>query len=116
MVVAGAVADGFDNNNMQVMGHLLETLEIAMLFSFAFLFKIVTWRDILLALGAYICFRVAGFDYMYNWAAGNEWSYMGGGNWWDMFLVKVPPTGLIFIRTIFFATGLSFIIKEIKWL
>ena len=114
MVIAGAVADGLNYTGLQSWGHLLETLEIAMLFGFAFLFKIVTWDKFLFALGAYICFRVAGFDYMYNWAAGNLWSYMGGQNAWDLFLVKVPPHGLVFIRTIFLATGTAFVIKELK--
>jgi hypothetical protein len=84
-----------------------------MAFSYCFIFKMFTWDVFLLSLAAYTFIRVAFFDIAYNLTSGNKWSYMGGENWWDKWLVKVPPFGMVFIRVILLAVGIAIVIKEL---
>lgn len=120
LVVIGAAGDGLNNTGVQTWGHLFEAIEILAALLLVFLTvvgrweKVDTWREFLLLLGAYICIRVAGFDYIYNLVAGNDWDYVcvgEGCNWWDQLLSNWNPGGLAFSRSIFLITGISFPIK-----
>jgi len=113
LVLIGASADGLNNSGVQTWGHLLEVIEVLGLFMVLIVFKLFTWRQVLLALGSYICLRVFAFDYMYNIAAGNEVYYIGGSNWWDLVLSRQYPTGLLFGRVIFLITGVAIPIKHL---
>ncbi|KKK85460.1 hypothetical protein LCGC14_2773070, partial [marine sediment metagenome] len=113
LTIVGASADGLNNSGVQTWGHLLEVIEVLGLFMVLIVFKLFTWRQVLLALGSYICLRVFAFDYMYNIAAGNEVYYIGGSNWWDLVLSRQYPTGLLFGRVIFLITGVAIPIKHL---
>ena len=112
LVALGASADGL-NTHMQTWGHLLEAIEILGLFSFLIVFKIDR-KQFVYALGSYICFRIAGFDLLYNLAAGNEWYYLDGSNWWDLALSRQYPSGLLFGRGIFLILGLAFPFNHLR--
>ena len=113
LVALGASADGL-NTQVQTFGHLLEAIEVLGLFMFLIVFKLFTWRQVLLALGSYICLRVFAFDYMYNIVTNNELYYIGGYNWWDLALSRMYPTGLLFGRVIFLITGVAIPIKHLR--
>ena len=114
LVLIGASADGLNNSGVQGYGHLLEVIEVLGLFMVLIVFKLFTWRQFAYVLGAYICFRVFAFDYMYNIAAGNELYYIGGSNWWDQALSRQYPTGLLFGRVIFLITGVAFVFNHLR--
>ena len=109
-VVTGAVADGLNADVIQTWGHLLDALEKALLISGAFIFKP---RSFIAYLLAYVFIRVATFDYIINLVRGLPLLYLGGENWWDMFLVKFPSHGVTFARVIFLITGMALPIKEL---
>ena len=117
LVATGATADGLNETGQQGWGHLLESIELLMAFSFVFLFKLITWREFILALVAYTFFRVAGFDYIHNLVAGNTWDYICEGencNWWDQLLSNWEPGGVAFARFVFFVTGISIPFKYLR--
>ncbi len=106
-VALGGVADGL-NTRIQTWGHLLEAIEVLALFSFIFVFKLFTLKQFLYALGAYVCIRIAGFDLLYNWAAGNVWYYFSGANLWDAFWIKQAPGGILWMRGVSLTLGITF--------
>ena len=97
-VVIGAVADGFNDKNKN-LGHLFQPLEKPMLIIIGILSG---WIGII----SYIAFRVALFDYARNLAAGQKLLYIGDVGYWDKFLKKQQPFGIIFGRVIFLTLGI----------
>ena len=113
LVLAGAAGDGLNNSGRQRTGHWFQALEILMAFCYTIIFKMFTWDLFLISLGAYTAFRVALFDIAYNITAGNKWTYAGGDNWWDRFVVKFPVHGVTFARLIFLGLGIFLVINEL---
>ena len=106
-IVTGAIADGLNDTGVQTWGHLLEAVEVLMLISFV-LFK----PKFIPLLLAYIFLRIAFFDIAYNLTAGHDWLHVGTSNWWDMFLSKQLPFGVVFGRVVFLVTGIAISLRE----
>ena len=111
LVCIGAVGDGLNNAGIQKWGHLINALEFGFVFLTLIVLKVTTWREALICLITYTCFRIFGFDYLRNIVAGQELIYMGGENWWDLALVRQHPGGLLFARLLFLALGIGLPIK-----
>lgn len=110
----GAISDSLNDSGTQTWGHLFDAVEIALLISGAFLFKL-TRRDWLAYFLSYVFLRVASFDYIYNLVSGLSLFYTGVSNWWDIFLSKFPAHGVTFARFIFLVAGVAIPIKELKY-
>lgn len=109
-VVSGAVADGLNEKGMKSWGHPFEALSIGLLLSGAFIFEL-NWTYIV----AYICFRIAFFDYAKNITKGDPLFYLGDSNLWDKFLRQFPIHGVTFMRIIFLAAAISIPFKYLKY-
>ena len=111
-VAVGAVADGLFDDGLKVWGHALGAVEVALLFSFAFLFNLKRGDLLPLAL-AYIFFRIAGFDYIYNLTSDNPIFFNGSTSLWDNFLSQFPTHGITFAKSLFLITGVFIPINEL---
>ena len=111
LVCLGAVSDVLNDTGMITIGHALGALEIGGLLCVPVLFKI-NINKLIAFVAAYVCFRIVGFDYMYNWVAGNELTYHGQCLW-DSFLSKFHHHGILFARVIFLITGIAVVFKEL---
>lgn len=105
-VIAGAMADGFNENNHKNIGHPVEALEKVLLL----VAGVVSHSWIIIF--PYTAFRIALFDYTKNLTKGQPLLYLGDSNWWDRFLKKQQPLGVIFGRIIFLTFAISFTILE----
>lgn len=112
-VLVGAVSDGLNDQGVKILGHALGTLEIGLLISGAFLFRLER-REWIAYLVAYISFRIFAFDYTYNITRGLELFYMGSSSIWDLFFSKQYPGGILFARIIFAALGVGVTFKELR--
>jgi hypothetical protein len=108
-IATGAVADGLNDTNRKKVGHLSEAVEIALALSGAVIFH-VEWNTYAAYIIAYIGFRIALFDFIYNISSYRKLLDVGNSNWWDELVSKVLPAGMFFIRLLFLglATGLAF--------
>ena len=112
-VAVGAIGAGLNMSGVQTWGHLFGAVEIGLLISGAFVFRLtrVHWLAFLFA---YACWRIAGFDYIINLTSGQSLFYVGGHNWWDMFFVKFPAHGVTFMRCVFLLVGISIPFKYLR--
>ena len=101
-VIAGAMADGLNEKGKKELGHPAEALSILLLISGASIFE-VNWTFIV----AYVCFRIAFFDYAKNLTKGNPLLYLGYYSLWDKFLRQYPAHGVTFMRAVFLAVAIS---------
>lgn len=111
-ITLGAAGDAFNSNGIQTWGHLFEALEILLLL-LACLFQFKP-RQVVIFIVAYAFFRFGFFDYLYNWIAGNELTYMGGENWWDLFFHKQMPSLIAISRVPFLIVGISITFRYLK--
>lgn len=112
MVIIAAISDGLFDEGLKIWGHSLEAIEILLLVSGPFLFKLKR-RDWIPYLVSLIAFRVCFFDYTYNLVRHLPIFFVGNTSWWDIFLSKQPPHGLVFGRIIFLTLAVALPIKEI---
>jgi len=112
LVVIGAIGDGLNNSGETDWGHLINALEIALLFICARSLQIITWRGTLLLLLSYAFIRAGLFDQIRNLVAGQEFFYFGGKNWWDKFFVMMPPFGVVTFKIVFLMVGVALPIRE----
>lgn len=112
MVVIGAVSDGLFDDGLKVWGHALGALEVAMLFSFAFIFRL-EWKVFLVVGLSYLFIRIACFDITYNIVRDLPILQIGTTSLWDNFISKIPPYGMVFARSIFLIAGIAIPIKEL---
>lgn len=120
-VLIGATGDALDASGTQTWGHLLGAVELLLMAGVCFLFEGDSFKqyvkNFLLILLTYMFIRIFAFDYMYNLVRGNSLSYLGGHNWWDMWwseVVKIPPYGLLFVRSVFLIAGCSIPFKYLR--
>ena len=106
LVSLGAVADGLNDANIKIIGHALGAVEVGGLLVCMGVFNLKR-TDILSLLVAYVCFRIVGFDYIYNLTVGLPMNYHGKSSLWDGFLLQFPHHGILFARVIFLAVGVS---------
>jgi hypothetical protein len=112
-VIVGAVSDGLNDEGVKILGHVLGSVEIVLLISGAFLFRLErkAWIAYLVA---YTSFRIFAFDYSYNITRGLDILYMGSSSFWDLFFSKQYPGGLLFGRVLFAALGVGVTFKELR--
>ena len=106
-ITVGATADGLATD----LGHDLEAVEILLCLSGALIFKPEKWWAYLIS---YVSFRIVGFDIIHNLVAGQAWDYIGSVGIWDKFFGHYPPSGLIWLRGIFLALGVSITTRYLK--
>jgi len=119
-VLSGAVGDGLNNVGIQTWGHVLEGLEIALIFWGVYLLdedKVLKWYEVLVMFITYICLRFAFFDYAYNLAAENELTYLSDRNFWGQLwlnVLKAPPHGIVWARLVFLVVGVSLPMRYLR--
>ena len=106
LVALGATADALGG----VIGHALGAVEVGGLLVGGLVLNIKR-SDVFALLAAYVCFRIVGFDYIYNAVAGLPLIYHGESSLWDGFLSQFPNHGILFARAIFLIVGVSIPIK-----
>jgi len=84
-VVAGALGDGLNSRMKYSSGHALCALSYASLIALPFVVK-PNWKFPV----SYILLRYALFDAMYNVGAHRNLNYIGGKNYYDESIGKVP--------------------------
>jgi hypothetical protein len=84
-VVAGGIGDGMNSRTKYTAGHILSAVSYATLIALPFTTK-VTWRYPV----TYLLVRYAMFDAMYNVGAHRNLNYMGGKNYYDESVGKMP--------------------------
>lgn len=84
-VVAGALGDGLNSRTKYSSGHALCALSYASLIALPFVVK-PNWKFPV----SYILLRYALFDAMYNVGAHRKLNYIGGKNYYDESIGKVP--------------------------
>lgn len=112
-VIVGGVSDGLNDTGVKILGHALGSLEIVLLISGAFLFRLER-RSWIAYLVAYISFRILAFDYTYNITRGLDLLYLGSSSLWDLFFSKQYPGGVLFARIIFAGLGVGVTYNELK--
>jgi len=107
-ISAGAIADGLNDTGHGKAGHLLEAAEMLLALTGATIFAVTT-QTLIPYLTAYIGFRIALFDIIYNISSHRKVFSQGSGNVWDDFLSKYPQIGVVFMRMVFLllAIGIS---------
>jgi len=111
-VVVGAIADGLFDEGLKIWGHTLGAVEVCLLLSGAFVFDLRR-RDWFAFAAAYVCLRIAGFDYVYNLVRGLPILEVGSTSAWDNVISLFPPHGLVFVRSIFLVVGIFIPINEL---
>ena len=106
LIALGASSDALNDTGMKTIGHTLGALEVGGLLICATLFRI-NLSQLFAFIAAYVCFRIVGFDYIYNLVAGLPLDYHGDSSLWDGFLSQFPHHGILFARAIFLAVGVS---------
>jgi len=106
LVAIGAAADALNDTGMQTIGHASSAVEVGGLLVCGLVLNLQR-KDVLTLLIAYVCFRMVGFDYMYNAVAGLPLEYHGESSLWDGFLSQFPHHGILFARSIFLIVGIS---------
>ena len=107
-VVCEAIADGMYDNGNKGPAHALGAASVGMLLTYAVWNKKEN-HEPLWAIPAYISFRIALFDPVYNHTRGLPINYIGNTSTWDRTLQKIDPgDGLMFGRSIFFIAGIRF--------
>jgi len=114
LVAIGAAGDALNDEGIKTFGHLLRAFEIALLILAGGIFKLEL-KPLIIFLIAYICFRIVGFDYIYNWIRDIPLLEMGTSNWWDKALAKQLPMGVVFGRFIFLIVGISIPFKYLRF-
>lgn len=84
-VVTGALADGLNSRMKYSSGHFLATVSIASLLAVPFVVK-PNWKLPV----TYILLRYALFDALYNVGAHRNLNYIGGKNYYDESIGKMP--------------------------
>ena len=107
-LTAGAIGDGLNDTKRKKVGHLIEAIEIALALVGATIFSVTT-ETLTPYITAYIGFRIALFDFIYNISSYRKLLDVGSSNWWDELVSKVLPAGMFFIRLLFLglATGVT---------
>ena len=106
-VITEAIADGLYYNGQKPAAHFVGALSTGLLLSYPIWGKLTTDGDPFWAIPAYICFRVALFDPIYNHTRGLPISYVGSTSTWDNMVSKVNPgDGLMFMRAVVLTFGI----------
>jgi hypothetical protein len=113
-IILAAIGDGFMDAGYKMIAHLSEALSILALLSVPFIQPYRGgWGWYIVA---YLCLRIAIFDPLYNFAAGQELFYHGTTSLWDMFTgaLNPPVAAEIFGRLVFLFAGIIIPIQQIK--
>lgn len=84
-VIAGALGDGLNSRMKYSQGHALCALSYASLIALPFVVK-PNWKFPV----SYVLLRYALFDAFYNVGANRKLNYIGGKNYYDESIGKVP--------------------------
>jgi len=110
-VVCEAIADGMYDNGNKGPAHALGAASVGMLLTYAVWNKKEN-HEPLWAIPAYISFRIALFDPIYNTTRGLPINYVGSTSTWDEMINKINPgDGLIFLRCVILTFGIYFTIQ-----
>jgi len=112
-VAVGAVSDGLNDDGAKYIGHLLGALEVGLLISGAFILDLKR-RDWLAFFLTYVFWRMVGFDLIYNVTRSLPILYTGASSYWDAFLSKQLPQGIVFARVIIAGLAVGIPLKHIN--
>jgi len=112
-IFLGATSDALFDDGMKLWAHGLGALEVGLLLSGAFIFKL-NIKHAAPFLISYIAFRIVGYDFTYNLLRGLPINYLGNTSIWDRFFSKYPIQGLWFARAIFLTLGISLTTRYLK--
>lgn len=84
-VVAGALGDGLNSRAKYTAGHLLSSASVISLLAIPFVVK-PNWKFPV----TYVLLRYALFDAMYNVGAHRNLNYIGGKNYYDETVGRMP--------------------------
>lgn len=105
----GAAGDGLKDGNHKLLGHVLRALE-----PFSLVLALIWYTEGFgWLIAAYICLRIALFDFVYNLIRGLPFFYHGTTSYWDRFMVKCPPFMEAFAKVIFLAGGVLMIVQNV---
>jgi hypothetical protein len=88
-VIMGGIGDGLNSRAHYASGHLLNAASVASLIAVPLLVKI-SGHDKFRYLASYVLIRYAFFDMAYNKAAQRPANFMGGKNYYDETLSRIP--------------------------
>lgn len=104
-VICEAIADGMYDNGNKGPAHALGAASVGMLLTYAVWNKKEN-RGPIWAIPAYISFRIALFDPIYNTTRGLPIGYIGSTSTWDRTLQKINPgDGFLFARAVILTFG-----------
>jgi hypothetical protein len=85
-VVSGALGDGLNSRMKYSSGHALSALSYATLIAVPFVINKPNWKYPV----SYLLIRYALFDALYNVGANRNLNYIGGKNYYDESVGKMP--------------------------
>ena len=104
-VVSSALGDGFNSRAKYTPGHLLSAASYISLLAIPFVVKNPNWK----LPATYLLIRYAWFDGLYNVGAHRKINYIGGKNYYDESVGRMPLAALD--ATKIGALGLSIVIN-----
>ena len=104
-VTSSALGDGLNSRTKYAAGHTLSALSYASLIAIPFVSHKATWKQP----ATYLLIRYALFDALYNVGAKRNLNYIGGKNYYDESVGKVPLP--VLHATKFAALALSVVIN-----
>lgn len=104
-IVCEAVADGLYDNGNKVPAHFLGAASTGLLVTYPVIMKREN-KEPIWAVPAYICFRIALFDPIYNKTRSLPLGYIGNTSTWDRMRRKIDPgDGMILGRMVILSVG-----------
>ena len=105
-IVCEAIADGMYDNGNKVPAHFMGAAATGLLLTYPIIQKRCDTEPFW-AIPAYISFRIALFDPIYNTTRGLPLNYRGTTSTWDNMVSKIDPgDGLIFARAVILTFGI----------
>jgi hypothetical protein len=105
-VAAGAIGDGLNDRGDKEWGHALKALEVGLLLSGPFVWKIER-GEWCAYVAPYILHRYALYDMWWNIMMDQHLLYNGESSLYDNTMNKMPPDGKIWTKSISFGLSIA---------
>mgnify|MGYP001489662964 CR=1 FL=1 len=105
-VTTNAIGDAFNDSSRKKLGHLFNSISIAVLLLVPFIDTPTLWM-----VAVYVLLRMSIFDISYNLARGLKWYYVGKSSWWDDIFRKAPPSMMVLFRAIMLSAAIGICIN-----
>ena len=111
-VAVGAIGDGLNDRGDKQWGHALKAVEVGMLLSGPFVWKIEKGEWIAY-LVPYICSRYATYDLLWNVTMDQPLLYNGESSIYDRGMNRMGNDGKVWTKTISFGLAIAIPINEL---